>query len=217
MNNPYTIPGAAIGAKSDEQISTGADKVTKPVPRDKSLSQLGSRIISAADWHLDTLTDENRAPKYRADPEASYYGNGSLSILDRVGKFVFAKNTTDANQAAFKIDQGDSQFYSSLNQTTLGSLNIDTVDGMILNPLSAMFPSTNFTPTKAWIKKLFPTLTNKNLVFIVILELVQAALLRLNRSEETVTTSPATRTDMAQIIVDNQNIENRLFSQTLTQ
>jgi len=211
----YGIPGAAINAKSSDELKSDTIVLSVPQPVDQSLKDLGHKMLNAAEWHTSAITDEQRSTKYRATTDASYYANGSLSILDRIGKLVFAKNTTEANQAAFKLDQGSSEFYSSLRTTTLGSLSIDTVDGYTANPVSSNMPSTTCSPNKPWIKKLFPTLSNNNLMMITVLELVQALLFKALAKKGGSTYSPnKVRKDMVQIIVDNQQIEDRLFNET---
>lgn len=211
----YGIPGAAINAKSSDELKSDTIVLTVPQPVDQSLKELGYKMINAAEWHTSALTDEHRSTKYRASTDTSYYANGSLSILDRIGKLVFAKNTTEANQSAFKLDQGSSEFYSSLRTTTLGSLNIDTVDGYTANPVSNTMPSTNFSPNKPWIKKLFPTLSNNHLMMVTVLEIVQALLFKALANKGGSSSAPnKVRKDMAQIIIDNQTIEDRLFNET---
>lgn len=211
----YGIPGAALNAKSSDQLKSNTLVLQVPQPVNESLKDLGSKVLNAAEWHTSAVTDEHRSTKYRASTDTSYYANGSLSILDRIGKLVFAKNTTEANQAAFKLDQGDSSFYSSMTHTTLGSLNIDTDDGYVLNPVSSNMPSTTFSPNKPWIKKLFPSLSNRNLMMVAILELTQGLLLRaLAQTDGQSTSVSNVRKDMAQIIIDNEEIENRLFNES---
>jgi len=217
MSDTYAIPGAALGAKSTDKMSEAGGGIDTRQNPNKTLGQLGSDIYHAAEWHATSMTDEYGSDKYPSDPNASYYGNGALSILDRAGRFIFARNTPQANQAAFKIDASDSHMYSSAATTTLGSTDIDTVDGWILNPLSKTFPSSGTTPTKPWVKKFFPTLTSKSLVMITILELVQFALLKLAaNSKEHKSTTVGPRKDMTQIIVDNQDSEDQLFKTILT-
>jgi len=206
-----THPGTTTQAEMESQVSLRIDN-------SKSLQDVANQIIASADWHLNSFSDTNRSPKYAVDPSVSYYGSGSLSLLSRLGKLAFSSNVNEANRGAFSLDHGDSSFYSSLNSTTLGSLKIDTVDGYELNPLSPVFPSTNFSPTKPWVKKLFPTLSARTLVTVAILELVQYQLLRLANdavgpqgSENF--ESKKDGNDIATIIVDNQEIEDQLFAQ----
>lgn len=209
----YEVPGTALSAKTLEKASGPGGKIDTPNSSDKSLSQLGSDIYHAAEWHINSVSDEHTSSKYGTDPDVKYYGNGALSMLGRAGTFVFSKTTREANQAAFKLDQSNSSFYSSMTTTTVGSLDIQTVDGWLANPISHLIPSTNFSPNKPWIKKLFPTLTNRELMMVTVLELVQYSLTKILKGQEKKpTSSSSSRKDMTQIIVDNQDSENQLFN-----
>jgi hypothetical protein len=213
--NPFdltAVGGTHPGTQSQEEIE---GRVSFKIDNDKSISEVGSKIMNAAEWQFTSLSDPNKSPKYAVDPSVSYFGAGALSLIPRVGKFIFAANMNEANRGAFRLDHGESALYSSMNTTTLGSLDIDTVDGQVLNPQSPQQPSTNYSPTKPWIKKLFPTLSSKNLMSIAILELVQFTLLdALDKQREPQPSKNNERkpgVDMATIIVDNQLIEDELL------
>lgn len=210
--DPTAIGGTQPGTQSVSEIES---KISFNIDNTKSLSEVTDQVTRSAEWHLSTITDPSRSTKFAVEPGISYYGAGSLSLLPRIGKFVFASNTNEANRMAFSVDQEGSNFYSSVVNTTLGSLNIDTVDGYELNALSPVNPSTNFSPTKPWVRKLFPSLSNKNLMTIAVLEIVQVTLLKLldkNMKPNSETTeSKQGDNDMALIIVDNQNIEDDIF------
>jgi len=203
------IGGSHPGSKSIHEIESN---ISLTVDNGKSIDKVAGQIISAADWHLSTITDPNKSPKYAVDPNMSFYGSGSLSLLPRLGKLIFASNINEANRGAFSVDQSGSSFYSSMSNTTLGSLKIDTVDGYEANPVSPVNPSTNYSPTKPWIRKLFPALGN-SLMTIAILELVQYTLLKLfnDRVAPKSENFESKEVDMGLIIVDNQNIEDELF------
>ena len=209
-NDLSAVGGAHPGTKSQEEM---ANQISFDIDNKKSLSEAASRVMSAADWHLNSFADPNRSPKYCVDPEVSYYGAGSLSLIPRLGQFIFSANTNEANRGAFRMDHGESNFYSNLNNTTLGSLNIDTVDGHILNPQSPQQPSTNYNPVKPWIKKLFPTLSSKNVMTMAILGLIQKTLLDIiDRSRGPSENNDRKRSvDMASIIIDNQETEDELL------
>lgn len=209
--DPTAIGGTQPGTQSVSEIES---KISFEIDNTKSLSAVTEQINRSAEWHLSTITDPNRSTKFAIEPGISYYGSGSLSLLPRIGKFVFASNTNEANRMAFSVDQQGSNFYSSLANTTLGTLKIDTVDGYELNPLSPVNPSTNYSPTKPWVRKLFPSLSNQNLMSIAILEIVQVTLLKLldkNIKTDSETTESKQDVDMALIIIDNQNIEEEIF------
>lgn len=200
-------PGSAIGVQSIDKINSNVIIY----PQDKDVKTVGARIVGALENSVTAFTDDHRSPKYTVDADAAYYGSGALSLLPRLGKLVFAKSLNDANRAAFRLNQTDSTFYSSADQTTIGSTNVDTLDGWILNPLSLIFPSSNFTPTKPWVKKLFPTLSSNSLTMIAVLELVQVALLNALFGETQDYRTTKDRKDLGAIILDNQEIEDKLF------
>lgn len=205
------IGGTHPGTQSIPEIES---KISFNIDPSKSLSSVSEQISRSADWHLSTFTDPNRSSKFAIDHTISYYGAGSLSLIPRIGKFLLASSTNEANRAAFSVDQEGSNFYSSSANTTLGTLKIDTIDGYEHNPMSPVNPSTNYSPTKPWVRKLFPSLSNKSLMTIAILELVQAALLTLvdkNLRKQSETTESKQDVDMALIIQDNQNIEDEIF------
>jgi len=206
------VGGVHAGTQSQEEM---ANKVSFTIDTNKNIAEVGSKILAAAEWQFSSFADSNRSPKYTIDPSISYYGGGALSLIPRLGQFVFSAATNETNRGAFNLDHGGSSFYSSMNKTTLGSLDIDTVDGQVLNPQSPQQASTNYSPVKPWIKRLFPTLSSKNLMSIAILEIVQATLLdSLDRQREPQSSENKERkpsTDMATIIVDNQEIEDQLL------
>lgn len=200
------VGGTQPGVKSIDEIS--AD-ISLEIDTSKSLFDVANKIYNSAEWHISAFTDTSRAPKYAVDPEISYYGNGSLSLLARAGNLIFSNNLNSANRSAFSVSQEDSSMYSSSTNTTLGSLKVDTVDGYELNGLSATFPSTQYSPTKAWVQKLFPTLSSKNLLRLAVLEAVQLGLSKIldntSQSKETFESK-----DIAIIIQDN-DIQEELF------
>ena len=207
------VGGAHPGTQSQEEVN---NTVRIEIDRDKDLGEVSKKILDAAEWHMESFSDSNRSPKYAVDPTVSYYGNGSLSLIPRLGKFIFASSVNEANRGAFRLDQGESSFYSSMGSTTLGSLEIDTVDGQVLNPLSPQQPSTNYSPTKPWIKKLFPTFSTKNFTTIAVLEIINTALLTALDKGANVPASENIESkkdviDVATIIVDNQEIEDRIL------
>lgn len=213
--NDRSVGGAHPETQSSEKM---ASRVSFRIDTSKSLSEVSNQIINSADWHFSAFTDENRSAKYASDPSISYFGDGSFSLNGSKGGLIFGSNINEANRGAFRLDHGGSSFYSSLEATTLGSLKIDTVDGHVLNPLSPVQPSTNYSPTKPWIKKLFPTLATKDLTTIAVLAIVQASLAKLFSkglqklsSSESENIESKKDVDIATIIVDNQEIENKIL------
>lgn len=213
MTQPYPEDNNAIGGShpGTKTIDEMSSNIKVEVDTSRTLQNVGQKITDSMDWYTTAFTDPERSPKYAVDPSVSYYGNGSLSLMARAGKFLFATNVNEANRGAFSLDHGESSMYSNLNKTTVGSLNIDTVDGYVLNPLCTTFPSTNFSPTKPWVKKLFPTLSSKNLMTIAILEMAQVLLFSIadasKGSSEKVSEKFESK-DIATIIQDNKDLEN---------
>lgn len=208
IKDVYAIPGTAYGGASYEKMQSSA-YITIP-PSEKSIYNAGSRIVSAAEWHFEAFSDDQRSPKYRIDTSTQYLGNGSISIIPRLGMFALSAAYTNPGRPAFSVDQSSSELYSESSRTTLGSLDIDTLDGYQLNPVSKFIPSTPYSPTKPWIKKLFPTLSFKSLATLAIIELVQAALLS---AEDTVYSVKKTEKDLGAIIIDRADLEDQFFSQ----
>lgn len=207
-NNLQAIPGTAIGAASAQDNNIKIQSWEK----EHDITKVGQKAYAAITNTLESFTDEHRSPKFMYSSDASYYGSGALSLVGRLGKLVFCKSVNDANRAAFKIDQSDSNLYSSASTTTLGTTNIETIDGWMINPLGQIIPSTNFSPTRSWIKKLFPTLSSGNFLLFAMLEIVQFTLLEALFGESEDYRITKDRKDLGAIIVDNQEIENRLFN-----
>jgi hypothetical protein len=191
-----------------------SNQVTFTVDNDKDIGEVGNKILNAAEWQFSSFSDPNRSPKYAVDPEVSYYGAGALSLIPRLGKFIVASSSNEANRGAFSLDQEQSSFYSNMKSTTLGTLDVETTDGQVLNPQSAQQASTNYSPTKPWIKRLFPLPSTKTLMSIAILELVQKTLLDTldgQREPQSKNKERKRDIDMATIIIDNQEIEDQLL------
>jgi len=211
-NDMNSVGGAHPGTQSQSEM---ANQVSFVIDTDKDIAEVGNKILNAAEYQFESFTDPNRSPKYAVDPSVCYFGNGALSLVPRLGNFIFSASMNEANRGAFRLEHEQSNFYSSMGNTTLGSLKIDTVDGQVLNPLSPEQPSTNYSPTKPWIKKLFPTLSSKTLMSVAILELVQKQLLdsldRQRQPKPSENNERKRNVDMATIIVDNQEIEDQIL------
>jgi len=207
VDDHKAIAGTHPGATSQDEM---ASKISLKIDTTKPLREASNQIINAADWNLNSMSDTNSSPKYATDPTVSYYGSGSLSLKPSEGKLTFSAKANEPSRGAFSLDQSASNLYSNLVNTTLGSLKIDTIDGQELNPLSPTLPSTNFSPTKPWIKKLFPTLSDRNLMTIAILALIQQGLKGVDSSKNS--DRKQSDIDMATIIIDNQIIEDQIFS-----
>ena len=210
-----SVAGSAIGAEGAEGPG-GPDNRDRDNPDSRNLGQVAKDILAAAEYQLGTMTDESRSTKYAGSGDISYIANGALSVFAKIGKLMFSDTSNQRTTGAFALDQKDSMFFSSAGETKLGSLNISTVDGHKLNEESAKTPSTNYSPTKPWYKRLFPSFSTKELVQIAVLELLQDQLLKAisrrvdERIEETILAK-----DIGTIIIDTQEFEDRILADQL--
>ncbi|MCB1712866.1 MAG: hypothetical protein KDH96_10415 [Candidatus Riesia sp.] len=200
-------PGVGSMAELSAKVKTTIGKTFD------NLSEAAEQTIRSAEWSLNSTEDSGQVAKYAIDPSVNFLGSGSLSLVPRLGKFLFTAVSNEPGKGALGIDHGNSALFSDMKTTTLGSLDIDTVDGQMLNPVSPTFPSTNYSPTKPWIRKLFPSFSVKDLTKIAILELVAVTLYKMVDDKKSSENSDRKQsdTDMATIIVDNQEIEDALF------
>lgn len=167
------IAGGAINAQSESDAENSII-----IPVGMSIGDAADRVKQSINYQLETLSDPRTSSKYIYDQTASYFANGTLSILPKVGKLVFTRSVNEPNNGLFRLDQENSHMFSNAKSTTLGSTEIDTVDGQIIHPLGTSLPSTPFTPQKTWLKQMFPINAIKNIAAITILELVQSALFK---------------------------------------
>lgn len=229
------IGGAHPGTKTQEELANELRYVNKnamladeyaqaQIKDDRSLGTLANNIISKAEWHFSTFSDSNASPKYPVSPSNSYLAGGTLSSTPE-GKFTVSDNSNENTRGALAVNKPRSVIYSDSKSTTLGSLDIDTADGYELNQLSTTFPSTNYSPTKPWLKKIFPHLYDRNFLYAMTAEIIITSLFVLldkqgvgksAKSSENTTRkqNDASQNDMAVIIKDNQEIENQLFERT---
>lgn len=203
------IAGAHLGATSPDEMD---NRISFVVDTTKPLKDAANDLLNSVDWSLNSMSDPNTSPKYATDPSISYYGDGSLSLKSSDGRLMFSAKSNERDNGAFSLDQAESSFFSNLVNTTLGSLKINTVDGQELNPLSPTYPSTNFSPTKPWIKTLIPTVGDRNLMIIGILTVIQQALKRLKDRGQSENSDRKDSIDIGTIIIDNQEIEDMIFS-----
>lgn len=153
-------------------------------PRD--LNQIGGSALEAiprgGDQELTSTADWATAPKYPSTgPWMYYFAAGALSLDAEHGKFVLANGKPEAGPGVLKGDQNSSALYATPAKTTLGSTDIDTIEGDILNPAGTKIPSSHMTPQRTWLKNLLPTLSVRDISLIAISALVQAEL-RVNTS-----------------------------------
>jgi len=233
-NDINAIGGAHPGTKTQEELANELQYVNKnameadqyaqeQIKDDRSLANLANSVISKTEGYFSTFSDSNASPKYPASSSNSYLAGGTLSSTPE-GKFTVSDNSNENTRGALSIDKAKSTIYSDAKATTLGSLDIDTADGYELNQLSTTFPSTNYSPTKPWLKKIFPHLYDRNFLYAAVTEIIVTTLFvlldrsiskGLKSSENTTRKqNDASQNDMAVIIKDNQEIENQLFERT---
>lgn len=89
-------------------------------------------------------------PKYPL-PDNYYYAKGALSIDPR-GAFLFSDSRTKPGPGLLRGDLEKDDLRSTLTQTTLGSVHINTVAGDLMNPVGPYIPSSHMTPQRTWIR-----------------------------------------------------------------
>lgn len=209
-DNINSVGGSADGVATQEELRASA--VLTVVPG-MPLKELGTNISKSVEWAFNSKTDVAASTKYRYDPYIHYYGSGAFSLNPILGKFIFGNSDNEASSPVLKFDKSSSSFQSTSTTTTLGSKNIDTVDGYDLNRQGSAQPSSFFTPQKTWVKQLFPTLSDKRLIQIAFLEAIQVALLSALKGTKTEQILKETNIDLGTIIVDNQEIEDRMLKE----
>ncbi len=204
------VAGSAVGSRTAEEQRSSATVV---VPlNNKSLKNVGNQVVSAAKWHVSSMVDSVNATKYAGNPGVNYIAGGALSILAKAGQLLFSDTSNQPGKGALNVDQKNSFFQSSGAETKVGTLDISTIDGKRVNPQSDKSPSSSFGPVKAWLKSLFPSFPTKTLVQIAVLELLQAALKELDQNKEETKEEITRKDDIGLIIVDNQEIEDRILN-----
>lgn len=186
-----------------------------PSPVDE-LSEQAAATLKAAEWKMETFSDSNASPKYAVSSENHYLAGGTVSSTPD-GNFAVSDNSNEIQKPVLSSSKNKSKFYSDSTSTTVGSLDINTKDGYELNKLSPVFPSTNYSPTKPWVKQIFPYLYDTEAMTFYITEIVVGALFVLldkqvskGKTSEN-TTRKQSEKDMVLIIQDNQIIEDQLF------
>lgn len=203
--NNMSIAGSAHGAETREEGGQ-RDIVNIPLAGTRSLKKLGREIVSSIDYRLSTLDNSQTAPKYATSTNFNYYAGGTFSVDVNNGGFIFGKNVNERYNGIFRLSDKDSKMYSQAANTTIGKTEIKTVDGYQTNPAGTILPSTNFTPSKTWLKQLIPDVPFELLAKITILELVQAALFSLIRnSDGTNTEIDGTAVDLGTIVIDRED------------
>lgn len=206
MTNSNQIENVAGVSEGSMTISEMESVI---IPSDNSLASLGSSILNNVEWAFSSKSDTSSSTKYPGSADVIYFGAGSFSLNPALGRFIFGSLGNEPVSPLMKLDQSNSTFSSSANSTTLGSKNIDTKDGSSLNQVGAKYPSTPFTPQKTWIESIFPSF-NSELLKLSLLEAIQVLLVRaLKKSPEQIIQPD--KKDLGTIIVDNQEIEDRIL------
>jgi hypothetical protein len=223
MTKPHPMDLSAVGghAPGTQSISEleNNNGILGVLDTNRSLAEEGQRYGNLVDNQVNSLQDNNKATKYPTDPSTSYYGNGTLSLTED-GNLSFNDNSNEYAKSSFSINKVFSKFYSDSSSTTIGSLDVKTTDGHELNYISSIFPSTHYSPTKPWVKILFPWLTTEFLVGAVIqgalVGLIYTLEKNLAKASEDQTRKEKSDTDMALIIQNNQEIENEIIGDYLS-
>lgn len=215
FDNVHSIGGSAYGAASKEEIENTSSLfspqyIEKP---DLGLDEAGQKIASAVSYNFSSFLDTNNTTKYSADFETANFVGGALSVQPLFGRFIVANTDNAESPGVFRADGKNSQMYSSSSSTTLGSTSIDTTSGYEMNTLGTEFPSSFFTPVKNWMFRLFTLLTDRRMVYIAVVEgiliLIGREIARKNKKKTL--SEQINERDIGLIIVDNQEIEDRIL------
>lgn len=213
-------PGTLTPQELELQLQFTNETSETLVRTDDSLGALAKRVIGTAEWKLNTFADTNTSPKYAYSPFVSFFAGGTVSSTPD-GEFTVSDSSVESNNATFTVSKQDSKLTSTTSQTQVGTLDINTRDGHELNALSPIFPSTNYSPVKPWVKTLFPYFIFKKGNTLLVLDLVVKGLIALidkqldnkGTTSENITRKEPQR-DVALIIQDNQEIETELFNRS---
>lgn len=207
LNN---IGGSADGALTQEELRSGST-IMLPDPI-IDLKAIGASISKALDWHYSSSVDTSSSTKYPSDPDTVYFGAGAFSFNPLLGRFIFGTSANEPSSPVFSVDQKKNITRSNASKTVLGSLDIQTADGYMLNPLGSKYPSTPFTPQKTWIKDIFSPLLEDRLLEIAFLEAIQVLLLQSLKGTKSEQIVKENKIDLGTIILDSQEIEDHVLS-----
>lgn len=199
------IGGTLEGAKTISEM-----EVTIP-PGSQDLQELMQSVVSSIEWSFSDKSNVESSTKYPGSADVVYMGAGSFSVNPLLGRFIFGTRGNEPSSPLMKLDNQESTFSSSAKSTTLGSKNIDTKDGSNLNQVGAKYPSTYFTPQKTWVENLFPSF-NGDLIKLSLLEGIQLLILRALKSTSSEQIIKQDTKDLGTIIVDNQEIEDKILA-----
>lgn len=209
------IGGAHPGIKNISELENEQGFTLPELPSNQDLVGRARETKRKTDWSLSFLTDPGKRPNYAINPDVTYLADGSFSLLADFGSMIFSDRSNEPKQGHFEVSKKDSVMYSNASETTLGTLDIKTVDGYENHPAGSIIPSTNFSPVKTWLKSIWPFST-KDLIKLSIVELIQAALVQgldeLLQSQEGENFVRKQSGDITLIIEDNQEIEDDILS-----
>ena len=215
------IGGAHPGTKNISELENDQNFTLPELPSNQDLVGRARQTKNKTEWSLSFLTDPGKRPNYAINPNVTYLADGSFSLFADIGAMIVSDRATEPKQGHFEVSKKDGSMYSDAPETTLGSLDIRTVDGYERHPASNVLPSTNFSPVKAWLKSIWPFDT-KSLIKLSIAELIQAALIKgldeliANQLEENSARKQVEQPrDVTLIIEDNQEIEDEILNSIL--
>ena len=193
-------------------------ELTNPIPSNQDLVGRAKETKRRTDWSLRFLSNPGQRPNYAVNPDVTYLADGSFSIVANIGAMVLGDTSTQPSRGNFEVSKQVSTMFSSASETTLGSLDIKTVDGYENHPVGSIIPSTNFSPVKSWLKNIWP-FSITDLAKLSIMELVQAALVKaldeIIEDNQTDRKQTERTVDLTLIIEDNQEIEDEILNAIL--
>ena len=207
---PGEVPGAAFGAMSREQYKDFVKEQSGG-----SIQQRLSQTKKKLDKSYSSSEHVQNSPKIAGDRSGkAYLAGGAISIDTNDGRMVLANGKTENSRPVIEASN-ENGFKSSAKTTFLGSLDIKTFAGDLLNPLTSGIPSSHFSPVTVWTKNLFPT---NNIIVISILEGIAALLLMElsdSRSKSASKTNLHRNFDMGLTIQDNAELEAKVLNRAL--
>jgi hypothetical protein len=171
-----------------------------------------------ADQYRDVMgTDHVNAPKFPAQLlGVNYLAGGIISMRGASGEFVFASDSPKPGPGALYMNQDKSEFTSTAGTTKIGTPELKTLTGLLLNPASIRRPSSAITPQRGWVASMFPGLSRFNVAEWAMVAFIQATFWQVlgklfKTDDKTGTTVRRDRKDLGTLIIDNQDFERRIL------
>lgn len=218
LSEPNEIPGSTPGAKTFEEYKN--DILRGLVLFGDSLSSRMKKASAYMDFNTSSTESREEEPKYAVDTDGNSYLAGGTLFMNRLkGGMAVSQEGTAAKHPVFSVFSRD-KLYSSPAGTVLGSVDIKTTAGDVMNPLMTELPSSHMSPLTLWTKHLFPVFSTNDIIIISILEGITAALLlgveQLNDPTEPSQTKVIRQNiDMGTIIQDNSKLETKILNRQL--